>query len=598
MLHTTLRGVRPLMLSSAVALAVSQQAGAIEFNHGDIEGSFNSQLSIGASWGLEDPNSTNVAVGNGGTGYSSSSDDGKLNFKKGETFSEIFKGVHDLSLTYENYGVFLRGKYWYDNRLNNKNVEHGHFPTGYGNSRTSKKLDDSHFDDLAKFSGAEILDAYVYGAFDIGNVPADLRLGRQVVSWGESTFIRGGINEINPVDVSAFRRPGAEIKEGLMPVNMMYGNLALTDNLSVEAFYQLEWEKTVLDGCGTFFSSGDLIGGGCNFATIGGNTPGLTDELAFANPATRLNRLADETPSDGGQFGVSARYYSPELNDTEFGVYFINYHSRTPILSAFNVPSNNPLYRGQYLAEYPEDIRLYGLSFSTSAGDYSVSGEISYRPNAPVQLNLVEGLLAGLTNGAVPGLSLENERAVAAGSGNKVAGYDRMELLQAQVTVARFFEQVMGASRLTVLGEVGFSHTGSLPSVDKHRYGRAFAYGLGEKSGFCNEVVGSLNLTASECTDEGFVTTDSWGYRVLGQLEYNDVFAGINLKPRVAYSHDVNGFSANGTFLEGRQALTLALNADYLSKYTAGLSMTKYWGGKYNTTKDRDFASFNLGMSF
>lgn len=633
MSHTTPQGqkLHPLLLASAISLAVSQQAGAIEFHHGDIEGSFNSQLSMGASWSLEDASAKTVAVSNGGEGYSNASDDGKLNFKKGETFSEIFKGIHDLSLSYENYGVFVRGKYWYDNRLKNDDVEHGHFPTGYGNSRTSQKLDDSDFDDLAKFSGAELLDAYVYGDFEVGGIPLDVRFGRQVVSWGESTFIRGGINEANPIDVSSFRRPGAEIKEGLMPVNMLFANAAVTDNLSLEAFYQLEWKKTVLDGCGTFFSGTDLIGGGCDYATIGGNNalvpvtvPGggtvmvpPTDEFANGAGASalKLQRLKDNGAKDSGQFGISARYYAAALNDTEFGAYFMNYHSRTPILSGVVTPygvingtananpSATPEYRGQYFLDYGENVRLYGLSFATSVGDYSVSGEISYRPNMPVQINPVEVLLAGLTSGAVSGLSLENDRIQAAGFGNPATGYDRMEVTQAQVTFARFFEQVMGASRLTLLGEVGFTHTGSLPSTDKHRYGRSFSYGMGEKPVFCNSVVEiapgrNVNTTASQCTTDGYVTTDSWGYRLLGILEYNNVFAGVNLKPRVAYSHDVNGYSANGVFLEGRQALTLGLNADYLSKYSAGLSVTKFWGGKYNTTKDRDFASFSLGMSF
>ncbi len=246
-------GFRPLLLAGAVSLAVAQQAGAIDFSHGEIEGTFNSQLSIGSSWSLEDPSQKTIALSNGGSGYSSASDDGKQNFKKGDAFSQIFKGIHELNLNYRNYGAFVRGKYWYDYRLKKGDVDHGHGPTNYGSSRTSKRLDDSDFDDQAKFSGVELLDAYVYGAFEIGDKFLDLRLGRQVVSWGESTFIRNGINVVNPVDVNAFRRPGAEVKEGLLPVNMVYGNLAVTDNLSLEAFYQLEWEKTVLDGCGTFF---------------------------------------------------------------------------------------------------------------------------------------------------------------------------------------------------------------------------------------------------------------------------------------------------------------------------------------------------------
>ncbi|WP_426737589.1 DUF1302 family protein, partial [Pseudomonas aeruginosa] len=41
-----------------------------------------------------------------------------------------------------------------------------------------------------------------------------------------------------------------------------------------------------------------------------------------------------------------------------------------------------------YFIEYPEDIRMFGLSFSTTLPNGTAwSGEVSYRPNAPVQLN-------------------------------------------------------------------------------------------------------------------------------------------------------------------------------------------------------------------
>ena len=64
--------------------------------------------------------------------------------------------------------------------------------------------------------------------------------------------------------MSAFRRPGAEVKEGLIPVNMFYISQNLTENLSAEAFYQLEWDQTVTDNCGTFFSQPDNISDGCD----------------------------------------------------------------------------------------------------------------------------------------------------------------------------------------------------------------------------------------------------------------------------------------------------------------------------------------------
>ena len=99
---------------------------------------------------------------------------------------------------------------------------------------------------------------------------------------------------------------------------------------------------------------------------------------------------------------------------------------------------------------------------------------------------------------------------------------------------------------------------------------------------------------------DGFITENSWGYRARAIFNYSDVFAGVNLTPTVSWSHDVDGYSpANGSgFVEDRKALGLALNADYLNTYNAGISYTRFFGGDYNLTKDRDFISASVGLSF
>ena len=93
-------------------------------------------------------------------------------------------------------------------------------------------------------SNVELLDAYVTGGFDVSGITADLRLGWHVLNWGESTFIPNGINAINPFDVSKLRLPGSELREALLPVGMASASVAPTDALSVDAFYQFDWEKT------------------------------------------------------------------------------------------------------------------------------------------------------------------------------------------------------------------------------------------------------------------------------------------------------------------------------------------------------------------
>jgi hypothetical protein len=119
-----------------------------------------------------------------------------------------------------------------------------------------------------------LLDAYVYGSFQIAqDHDARVRLGRHVLNWGESAFIQG-VNQINPIDVPALRRPGTEIKEVLMPVGMLSANVGLGKGVSVEGFYQFEWKNSVLDGCGTYFLPVDAsVGPNANKACSAGLQP-------------------------------------------------------------------------------------------------------------------------------------------------------------------------------------------------------------------------------------------------------------------------------------------------------------------------------------
>ncbi|HCJ28561.1 MAG TPA: DUF1302 domain-containing protein, partial [Pseudomonas sp.] len=326
MTKTTRQGIfQPKTLALAVALGTAAPAYAVNFNIGEIEGQFDSAMSIGASWSTTDRDMDLVGINNGGTGYTQTGDDGRLNFKKGETFSKIFKGVHDLELRYRDSGAFIRGKYWYDFELKDEN-------------RLFKDISDSNRKEAAQSSGAEILDAFLYHNYYLGDLPGTVRVGRQVVSWGESTFIGNSINSINPLDAAAFRRPGAEIKEGLIPVNMLYVSQGISDRLSMEAFYQLEWDQTIVDNCGTFFAV-DVAQDGCdNNYNVGSPTIAPLQPAAAAfgqgfdvtSEGVVLPRGGDRDARDSGQFGLALRW----LGDaTEYGAYFMNYHSRTPIVS-------------------------------------------------------------------------------------------------------------------------------------------------------------------------------------------------------------------------------------------------------------------------
>ncbi|PJE43119.1 MAG: DUF1302 domain-containing protein [Pseudomonas sp.] len=577
--------LRPLVYFTALMSASTAQA--VSFTFGEVEGQFDSSISIGASWAVRSADRDLVGLSNGGRGSSITADDGRLNFKKGKTFSKIFKGIHDLDLKYGDTGIFVRGKYWYDFELKDE-------------SRLLYDIDDSNRKVGAQSSGFEFLDAFIYHNYSLGDLPGSVRLGKQVVSWGESVFIQNGINAINPIDVAAFRRPGAEIKEGLIPVNMFYLSQSLTDSLSAELFYQLEWDQTVVDNCGTFFSTSDGAADGCTTGLAAGGSDFNRNDPSYIF----VPRLGDRDARDQGQYGVALRWFAEELNSSEFALYALNYHSRTPYVST-TISTANPFASpafgagsAGYMLEYPEDIRLYGVSIQTNVGSASVAGEISYRPNQPLQINSTD-LLATTFNG---GALLPTQLASSGVPGDRLSGYQRKPVTQAQLAVTQIFDNVLGAGRLAVVGEVGYNNIADIGEGegDKVRFGRDAVYGSGEYTQ--NSLLGPnvcqtlLNSRPDDCNSDGFYTKNSWGYRLRANLEYSNVIAGVNLVPNIAWSHDVEGYGPN--FNEGNKAVSVGLSADYLNTYTAAISYTDFFGGKYNNQTDRDFLSVTFGLTF
>ena len=99
-------------------------------------------------------------------------------------------------------------------------------------------------------------------------------------------------------------------------------------------------------------------------------------------------------------------------------------------------------------------------------------------------------------------------------------------------------------------------------------------------------------------SDDGFVTSNSWGYRFRASANYPNVFAGVELTPSIAWAHDVKGTSPTPSFIDGRKAFSLALGANYLTKYRGSISYTWFSGGDANPATDRDFFSFTVSMDF
>jgi len=619
----------------AVAIALALNVGAvssvhaIEFGDADgFHGTWNTTLSYGIDLRTEDPSSNNVAkaaynplVGllpnaqqRAAKGaFSANHDDGDLNYKSGSAFSNAVKATTELHVNYgEHLGAFLRASYFYD------------FENS-GNDKLTKLAEDQ------VGHRGRILDAFLFDNFNVADHQASIRLGKQVVSWGESTFIQGGINVVNPVDVSQLHVAGAELKEALLPVNMIWGSYNITDAFSVEGMYLLEFAQTNPDPSGTYFSTND-------FATIGGTYASLpfglipqpvrspenyypvcfggaaSDNPAFGSGSILNNpllfqscqetvpRAPDRYPSEYGQWGVAAHYIADNLNNTEFGFYFLRYSSRLPLISGTAVTTTSPT-SANYFVEYPSGIRMFGVSFNTQieGPGIALQGELSYRPNAPLQIDAVELLFAGLSplNAFLPAPAtrfisqLGNYSA-----GQEIPGYTRNHVSQLQFTGTKVFgpNNPLHADQIALVGEVGATKVWDFPAQNLLRYNSD-----GTDTGGGADV-NSGNLNNPETQTHGYPTAFSWGYRVAARADYNNAFnTAFTLSPRVAFNHDVNGTSPGpgGNFIEGRKSVTLGVEANYLNKWALDVSYTNYFGGgQFNLISDRDFLAFVAKYSF
>jgi len=156
----------------------------------------------------------------------------------------------------------------------------------------------------------------------------------------------------------------------------------------------------------------------------------------------------------------------------------------------------------------------------------------------------------------------------------------------------------LGATRLSLFGEAGVVH---IDDLGDERLGRNAAFGRSStRNGTpCNTV--ASGVTNQYCTDKGFATDWSWGYRLRASLEYSDVLPGINLIPALNWRHDVEGYSYDpqGPFQEGQQAMGVSLTGTYMNDYSVELAYNAFFGSNdYSTLDDRDFASVSFKADF
>ena len=456
-------------------------------------------------------------------------DDGDRNFNTG-LISNRLDLLSEFDATYKNMGMRVSGAAWYDtvyNRANNNNspatvnafsVPYNEFTDATRNLHGRK---------------AEILDAFVFGRGHISDVPASFRAGRHTLLWGESLLLaNNGISYAQaPLDViKALSVPGSQSKELFMPVGQLSGDVRLTTDLSVAAYYQYEWRKSRLPASSSYFNTVDLLDEGGESLLLG------------RRPGAALFRGTDLTASDRGQWGISARY-RVEAIDTEFGVYYIQFNEKQPQL--YSRPS-----AGDYFLVYPEDIKLLGVSFSTTLGSASVAGEMHIRRNTP---------LASRPLTVQAGMPADNSDHPLYAIGDTV---------HAQVSVIYVLPSAAWWESATVSAEVGAVRRTSI-----------------------NQNADNIDPTRD---------VSAWGWSVNFTPSYFQVLPNLDLNVPISVSYNPRGRSPASAFNGHKTgSISIGLSGEYQKVWNGILRYTTYVGSENRQPlSDRDFVSLSIQRTF
>lgn len=343
-----------------VGAAATSSAYGYEFTTGinDLTGSWVSNVTTGVGIRTQSPGAADDvdAWGNGNAG--------DLNYHKGQPFSAYISATSELLLLMPSEGLkfMVRGTGMYD-------FAAGHTDTTSLTSSASAQV----------VYNAQLLDLWVEKDFTVGGNAAHVRLGNQVINWGESIYAMGGINATNSLDIQKLLIPGTQLKQALLPAPMLSFAADLSHGFSTEDYYQFQWNGNRYPPVGSYWSVSNNLGRGME--------PYLLNTENYNVAGTSADSVglpfSWQAPSKyKPQFGIKFNY-TPRSFDANFAFYYENYTDKSPVLSS--------LANGTERWSYLENRQLFGTSANFGVGDWAIGTELSYRPRDAVSLSSCYG---------------------------------------------------------------------------------------------------------------------------------------------------------------------------------------------------------------
>ncbi|NGY05734.1 DUF1302 domain-containing protein [Solimonas terrae] len=553
-----------------------------------------------------------------GLSQSINSDDGDRNFKKGALIHNRLSIYGELQLHHQDFGAVLSGSAFYDDVYHHQNDNDA--PNTVNklgpDGMTTPDPDYRKFTSETRFRDgqrARLLEAYIYGTWYVGDEGSiNLRLGQQLVAWGESLFLSGVASAQSQADATKAFVPGTEIKDILLPTNQVALNAAITNDITVLGYYKLDFRPNEIFPVGDYFSPADVVGPGARFVYGSANplyggpgscqglltnfhigsvstpaTPALENTvcnvilapvgaLTDAPPYIYTYRGKDINPSTYGQWGVGLKYQLTSI--TNVALYHLRYNDPNPSVrlnvgyAPFGYVAGQPvttqiinqLVPVTYNVEYFGGIDLTSLAYTTVIGGINVAGEFNYRHGASTPIETVI-------------------------SGHLSPVYTRGNISQVLMSGLYVTNPRLFFDDLAVVGEVGYLHVNGVEHVDS-----------------------SPGIEVVDNGDKLFYNRNSYGGNLLMIPTAHNILPAWDLSMPVTFAYLKGNPAMAGAFGalygDGDMRASLGISMTYLENTEIGVSYNWFFGNPAKTIKDstlaanpyadRDYATLNVKYNF
>ncbi|MBS0441608.1 MAG: DUF1302 domain-containing protein [Proteobacteria bacterium] len=503
-------------------------------------------------------------------GNSAVADEGTYSFDKGDMVAQRLDLLSEFDLVFKKRsGLRVSAAGWFDGAYSGTSRSNPNAPLSTIPSYIGNQYSDT-IKHLYRGGTGEILDAFVFTGFDVGESPVSVKFGRHTVYWGESLLLGGHMHSVayaqSPLDLQkGFATPGTEAKELFRPLTQLSAQAQVSDTLSLAATLGLQWEPARYPEGGTYL-------GPVDFAFNGPDRQFVSAALGFAS------RGAAAQPKQAGEWGVSARW-SPAWLDGTLGVYWRSFADKMPQTFITQAP---PLGPTRYNLIYADQVKLLGVSLAKSIAGVSVGAEISTRRNTPLTSQVL-GVAIGLpAEGETKGPRGDTWHALVnlLGSVGKTPVFDSASWA-AEVQYSRWSKVRSGANLFNAVGYTPCLANGTTRTRDWDKW-------------------------------DGCATKDYVGAGVSFTPSWFQVFPGVDLSAPVSYSIGLKGNAAT-TFggNEGLGNYSIGVTADVQQKYRFDLKYIDYIGryrdngtavtsqnGFTTFLKDRGFVSLTFKTTF